>query len=330
MNSIKKILLELKKRLYIYVLIDFILAIAAGYFVDFKSINIKPVSIAAVFIMLYPMLTGMVVEKVKKAGRNFKLIIVTLTFAYFIASITAFVISRSILQGYPDIAFAMVMVGAIPCSNMLIGWSGIADASIEDALVIAVAGLLLIPVISPLIIKLSGGVFVSFDTGTLVMILLLYILIPLSMGLLTRRTIIKRKGMKYFMDVKKFFPGISATGILLIVFFSVAKVSRMVMKQPIVFVLVLAGLLTYYAVQTTLSVIAAKLLKLKYEQGMILVLGATASSQAISLSVAATMFSSLTVFALSFKPVLQVFYIMFLIYGAGPWMRKFLGSADKK
>lgn len=63
---------------------------------------------------------------------------------------------------------------------------------------------------------------------------------------------------------------------------------------------------------------------------MILVLAATASSQAISLSVAATMFSALTVFALSFKPLLQVFYIMFLIYGVGPWMKKFLYFEEEK
>jgi len=50
-------------------------------FIDFKSINIKPISVAPIFIVLYPMLTGMVVEKIKKAGRNFKLIIVILTLA---------------------------------------------------------------------------------------------------------------------------------------------------------------------------------------------------------------------------------------------------------
>lgn len=320
----------MKKRLYLYVAVDFVVALLFGLYFNVQQMNIKPISIAAVFIMLYPMLTGMIIEKVKKAGRNFKLILATFTFAYFIASITAFIVSRTLLQGYPDIAFAMVMVGAIPCSNMLIGWSGIADASVEDALVIAVLGLLLIPVFSPVILKLSGGVFVSFSIETLILVLLAYILIPLFFGLWTRHMIIKKKGMPYFMEIKKYFPGVSAIGILLIVFFSVAKVARIVMTQPIVFVLVLVGLFTYYLIQTFLSLMAAKLLKLKYEQGMILLLGATASSQAISLSIAATMFSALTVFALSFKPILQVLYIMFLIYGAGPWLKKFLGTKEAR
>jgi len=317
-------LLELKKRLYIYVAIDFALAIIAGYLFDFRKMNIKPVIMAAVFIMLYPMLTGMEIERIKKAGKNFKLIIATLIFVYFIASITAFFISRSILKNEPDVALAMVMVGAIPCSNMLIGWSGIADASVEDALVIAVAGLLLIPLISPIIIKISGGIFVSFNVKFLAALLLSYILIPLFFGFITRHFIIKKKGVKYFMEVKKYFPGISAIGILLIVFFSVAKVSRMVIAKPSIFIIIFLGLFIYYIVQTILSIIAAKSLKLKYEQGMILILGATASSQAISLGVAATMFSSLTTFSLSFKPILQVLYIMFLIYFIGPKLKYFL------
>lgn len=322
---IGKLLLHIKNKLYLYVFADLLLALGVGYWFDLSRINLRPFGFAAVFIMLYPMLTGIAVERVKRAGRNFKLILTTLTFAFFVASLTAFVISRTILKPYPDIAFAMVMVGAIPCSNMLIGWAGIADASVEDALVIAVSGLLLIPVISPLILKLSGGVFVSFKIATLFVILLSYIILPLLLGFYTRRAIIKKKGMEYFMKIKKYFPGISALGVLLIVFFSVAKVSRLVIKKPVIFLIVLLGLFSYYILQTLLSLVAARLLGFKYEQGMILLLGATASSQAISLSVAATMFSALTVFALSFKPILQVLYIMFLIYGLGPWIRKFLG-----
>ncbi|EDY35292.1 Sodium Bile acid symporter family [Aciduliprofundum boonei T469] len=322
-----EILIHIKRRLYLYVTLVFIIALILGYYVDFTKMNIMPISVAAVFIMLYPMLTGMEVEKVKRAGRNYKLISSTLIFAYFIASLTAFFLTRTLLIGYDDLALALVLVGAIPCSNMLIGWSGIADASVADALVIAVIGLLLIPILSPILIYFNGGIFATINVLQLVIILLFYILVPLALGMLTRREIIRRKGREYFMGIKKYLPGISALGILLIVFFSVAKVSRKVIEEPLIFLLVLAALFSYYFIQTTLSVLTAKALKFKYEHGMILILGATASSQAISLSLAATVFPPLTVFALSFKPILQVFYIMFLIYALGPWLRKFLGQS---
>ncbi len=325
-----KLLLHIKKRLYLYVAFDFVLALLFGIYSQVQNVDIKPISMIAVFIMLYPMLTGMVVEKVKKAGRNFKLIALTLTFAFFIASGSAFLISRTVFAHQPDLALGIILVGAIPCSNMLIGWSGIADASTEDALVIAVVGLMLIPFLSPVIVHFSGGALFPINTLQLLTHLLLYIVIPFILGYFTRRYIIRTKGQSYFMQIKQFFPGVSAIGILLIVFFSVAKVAPIVIKQPIVFLLVAGGLLIYYLIQTTLSVLAAKLFRLPYAQGMILILGATASSQAISLAVAATMFSSLTVFALSFKPILQVLYIMFLIFSLGPKIKLFLEGNKQK
>ncbi len=318
------LLLHIKKRLYLYVALDFVLALWVGTHVDLQSINIKPISLLAVFLMLYPMLTGMVVEKVKRAGRNYRLIALTLTFAFVVASITAYVVSRLLFADYPELALGIILVGAIPCSNMLIGWSGIADASVEDALVIAVIGLLLIPLLSPLIVRISGGPLLPIDTTRLILNLLLYILVPLILGYFTRRAIIRRRGMAYFMEIKRYFPGLSALGILLIVFFSVAKVSGRVLQHPVVFFLVAAGLFLYYLIQTALAVAAARFFHLDYAQGMILILGATASSQAISLALAATMFGSMTVFALSFKPILQVAYIMLLIYGLGPYLRRFL------
>ncbi len=324
----KGLLLHIKKRLYLYVAVDFVLALLAGLYFNVQQMNIKTISILAIFLMLYPMLTGMVVERVKRAGRNYRLIALTLTFAFFVASGTAYVISRTILAGYPELALGIILVGAIPCSNMLIGWSGIADASVEDALVIAVVGLLLTPILSPIIIRLSGGPLLPIDTKQLALNLLAYITVPLVFGYFTRREIIRKKGMPYFMEIKQYFPGVSAIGILMIVFFSVAKVASKVMRHPVVFLLVAVGLFVYYVVQTTLALLAAKLFEVGYSQGMILILGATASSQAISLALAATMFGSMTVFALSFKPMLQVLYIMFLIYALGPHIRRFLGERE--
>jgi ACR3 family arsenite efflux pump ArsB len=320
---IRKTLMRIKQYLYLFVAADFICALIAGSHMNMKALNIKPISMIAVFIMLYPMLTGMAVERVKTATKNIKLIISTLFLAFIVASATAFLISRTLLAHEPDLALAMVLVGAIPCSNMLIGWTGIADASVEDAIVIAVAGLFLLPILSPILVRINGNAIIPIPTLRLAGNLLLYIVIPLVLGYITRKRIVAARGKPYFMELKKVFPGISATGILIIIFFSVAKVARIILHKPVLFLMVAAALFIYYLIQLTIAIIAARILRLPYEQGMILLLGATASSQAISLAIAATMFSSLTVFALSFKPLLQVFFILGVIYGLGPWLKRF-------
>lgn len=48
----KDILLDLKKRLYLYAILTFIIALILGYFVNFRDMNIKSIIIAAVFIIL--------------------------------------------------------------------------------------------------------------------------------------------------------------------------------------------------------------------------------------------------------------------------------------
>ncbi len=323
---IRKSLMRIKQYLYLFVAADFICALAVGSNVDMRSLNIKPISMFAVFMMLYPMLTGMAVERVKTASKNFRLIASTLLLAFIVASATASLISRTILAHEPDLALAMVLVGAIPCSNMLIGWTGIADASVEDAIVIAVSGLLLLPILSPILVRLNGGAIIPIPTLRLAGNLLLYIVVPLILGYVTRKKIIAVKGQAYFMELKKVFPGISATGILIIIFFSVAKVAPIILHKPVLFLLVAVALFSYYLIQLVIAIFTVKVLRFPYEQGIILLLGATASSQAIALAIAATMFSSLTVFALSFKPILQVFFILAVIYGMGPWLKRFWGK----
>ncbi len=63
-----KILLLNRERLYLFVAVDFLLALCAVTYWPMSQININPISMFSVFMMLYPMVTGMAVEKVKKSG----------------------------------------------------------------------------------------------------------------------------------------------------------------------------------------------------------------------------------------------------------------------
>ena len=156
---------------------------------------------------------------------------------------------------------------------MLIGWSGIADASVEDAFVVAVIGLLSIPFISPLFTKVILGSSLQIDLTKLFLALLSYIMIPLAAGYYTRRGIIRRKGKDYFNKLKAVLPGFSALGILLIVLLASIKSAKIVLGTPIIIIaLILGSLTSFYLIQTGLALIAVKLMKFRYEMGFIFLL----------------------------------------------------------
>ena len=278
--------------------------------------------------MLYPMMVRLAVERLRTSAKNYRLIAASLLYAYGIGPIVAYLVARAILLPYPELYAALILVGTIPCSNMIIGWSGIAGASVEDALVVAVIGLLSIPVMSPLLTALLLGSSLQVDVGRLFLALLGYIIVPLLLGYYTRRWIIAKKGMTYFNSLRGILPGFSALGILLIVFLASLKAARAVISTPLILVLIAVSLLTFYAIQTALALVGLRLLRFRYETGFIFLLAAVARSQAISLAVAATFFSALTTLAISFKPILQVAYILLLIYPMGSWLRRFMSEGE--
>lgn len=315
-------LISIRKKLYVYVALMLLLGFLTGLYYRPSRSTLRFVGFLSVFVMLYPMLIGIEVSKVIEAVKRPWFVALSISYAFGVASLTAYVISHTLLKSYPEVAFALAMVGVIPCSNMLIGWSGIAEASVEDAMVVAVTGLLLIPFISPLLLSVIGGIFVSFSILKLLSVLLIYILAPLALSYGTRYYVVKNYGMKAFMKLKRYLPSVAALGVLLIVFTATARASPMIETDPEVLLLVTAGLLSYYVIQTFLALIAIRILKLRYELAVVFLFSSVASSQAISLSVAATMFPTLTVFALSLKPMLQVLYIVLLLYTVVPFLLK--------
>ncbi len=319
-----RILIDMKNRLYLYVALDITMAIVLGSQISIQMSLMRPISIIAVFLMLYPMMIRLAVEKLRSSAKNYKLIGAALLYAYGIGPLVAYAVAGFMLKPFPELYSALILVGTIPCSNMIIGWSGIAGASVEDALVVAVIGLLSIPFLSPLLTKFLLGSALQIDLLKLFMALLLYILVPLILGYYTRKLIIKRKGIGYFNSLRMVLPGFSSLGILLIVFVASLKAAKIVIRYPIVIIMIVVSLLSFYAIQTVLALAGLRILGFRYETGFIFLLAAVARSQAISLAVAATFFSALTTLAISFKPILQVAYILLLIYPMGNWLRRYM------
>ncbi len=179
-GALGRILIDTRRHLYLYVALDIIVAIMLGSLITVQKGIMRPISIIAVFLMLYPMMIRLAVEKLRSSAKNYKLIGASLLYAYGIGPLIAFAVAKSMLRPFPELYAALILVGTIPCSNMLIGWSGIAGASVEDALVVAVIGLLSIPFLSPVLTKFLLGSALRIDLLKLFLTLLLYTGSPCS------------------------------------------------------------------------------------------------------------------------------------------------------
>ena len=98
-------------------------------------------------------------------------------------------------------------MGAAPCTAMVFVWSYLTKGDAAYTLVqVAVNDLLILVTFAPIVAFLLGvgGITIPWDTLTLSVIL--FVVIPLAGGVITRRTVISKKGEDYFNNVfiKKF------------------------------------------------------------------------------------------------------------------------------
>ena len=138
---------------------------------------------------------------------------------YGIASLFFFVIFKAFIT--PDLATeylaGAVLLGAAPCTAMVFVWSSLTKGDPAYTVVqVATNDLIILVAFVPIVKFLLGVSNVSVPWDTLILSVVLFVVIPLAGGLLTRYFVTKKKGKDYFENIFiKKFDGITTIGLLL-------------------------------------------------------------------------------------------------------------------
>jgi ACR3 family arsenite transporter len=174
---------------------------------EFSKVSI-PVAIL-IWIMIYPMMLKVDFESIKNVGKNPQGLYVTWISnwlikpftMYAIASFFFFVVFKSFIT--PDLATqylaGAILLGAAPCTAMVFVWSTLTKGNPAYTIVqVATNDLIILIAFVPIVKFLLGvsNVFVPWDT--LILSVVLFVVIPLTLGVITRHMVIKHKGIEYF------------------------------------------------------------------------------------------------------------------------------------
>lgn len=180
-----------------------------------------------IWVMIYPMMMKVDFQSIKNVRKN--------PMGLVISSGTSWLIKPFLMFGLASFFFYIVfkafiptelarqyvagavLLGAAPCTAMVFVWSNLTKGDPAHTLVqVSVNNLLILVLFVPIVTFLLGitNIFVPWDT--LFLSIVLFVVIPLIAGMLTRRIVIKRKGEEYFKEkfVSK-FDGITTLGLLL-------------------------------------------------------------------------------------------------------------------
>lgn len=168
-------------------------AIAAA---EFASINL--VMAVLIWAMVYPMMVGVDFAAAAGVARQPKGLLITLTVNWLIKPFTlallAVLFFDHIFAPLIEPADAaqytagLILLGAAPCTAMVFVWSQLTRGDETYTLVqVSVNDLIMIVAFAPIVAFLLGVTEISVPWETLVLATLLYVVMPLLAGLLTRR-----------------------------------------------------------------------------------------------------------------------------------------------
>ena len=189
--------------------------------------NVSAPTAVLIWLMIYPMMLKVDFQSVRNVARQPRGLLVTCTTNWLIKPFTMFgiawffffvVFKAWIPAPLADEYLAgAVLLGAAPCTAMVFVWSYLTKGDAAYTLVqVAVNDLIILVAYAPIVALLLGIGGVAVPMETLLLSVLLFVVIPLAAGVLTRITVVKRRGKAYFENVFiKKFDKITIIGLLL-------------------------------------------------------------------------------------------------------------------
>jgi len=209
-----------EKYLSIWVVLCMVTGIMIGKFLpgfsdllskfEYAQVSI-PIAVL-IWLMIYPMMMKVDFASIKNVGKNPKGLYVTWIVNWLIKPFTMyaiawfffFIVFKSFISPTlaKDYLAGAILLGAAPCTAMVFVWSHLTHGRPAYTVVqVATNDLIILIAFTPIVAFLMGISGIKIPWDTLIISVVLFVVIPLSGGAITRHSVIRKKGEDFFNHV---------------------------------------------------------------------------------------------------------------------------------
>ncbi|MBE0455037.1 MAG: ACR3 family arsenite efflux transporter [Roseovarius sp.] len=227
-------------------------SLAPGLFGALAALEVASVNLVVavlIWAMVYPMMIAVDLGSLKAVGQRPKGLVITLAINWLIKPFTmaalAVLFFNHVFAGLidperaPEYIAGLILLGAAPCTAMVFVWSQLTKGDPNYTLVqVSVNDLIKVVAFAPIVAFLLGVTDISVPWETLILSVVLYIVIPLIAGLLTRRALIAKGGEAAVTTFTARIKPASVVGLLITVVLLFGFQGPVILAQPLLIALI--------------------------------------------------------------------------------------------
>lgn len=227
-----------------------------------------------IWLMIYPMMIQIDFSSIKDVGKKPKGLLLTLVVNWLIKPFTMALLGWLFFKGIfadwvdPQTATeyiaGMILLGVAPCTAMVFVWSHLTKGDANYTLVqVSINDLIMIVAFAPITAMLLGVTDISVPWDTLLLSVVLYVVLPLVAGVITRRSI-EKKGEQAIAALIERFKPFSVLGLLITVILLFGFQAETILAQPQDIILIAIPLLIQTYGIFAIAYFVAKKMKLPH------------------------------------------------------------------
>jgi len=266
------------------------------------------------FLMIFPSIMMVDLSKISQALQDKKKCLLSSFFNYCINPFVVLLLARIFLSYNEDLYTGWILVGVAPDIDLLLFWTFLARGNNSLSIMLVAINALLSVFMVPLFIHLFLGSHVSYDPLLVFRSVLIYLILPLVIGIVLRRMLTNRLGARGLQAAKPYLFITRNCGMISTLIILFALKGHIILDNPGWVLLMALPIGIFLCFTFSMVFLTSRFFRFNYEDSVAIAFNGTGRNYELSTAIALSAFGPNVAVATIIYPLIDI-HVMFFIVG---------------